>query len=124
MTPEEQTAGKLAAVELALKGATIKHLIGSIGSDGVILVESLAIRTVDGATLCLAAMGDGFIISRMDRAAPAKSVFDLIPKGNALCPSCVGTHPDDPTGGEICYIRQVSIHEAPAECPDFERRDA
>ncbi|MFA5407707.1 MAG: hypothetical protein WC343_02935 [Bacilli bacterium] len=121
MTPEEQTAGTLAAVELALKGATIKHLIGSIGPDGVILVESLAIRTVDGDTLGLAAMGDGFTISRMDRAAPAKSVFDLIKRGS-LCPSCVGTHPEDPTGGEICYIRQVSIHEAPAECPDFESR--
>lgn len=57
----------------------------------------------------------------MDRASPAKSVFDLIKRGS-LCPSCVGTHPEDPTGGEICYIRQVSIHEAPAECPDFESR--
>lgn len=55
------------------------------------------------------------------KLAPAKSVFDLIKRGS-LCPSCVGTHPDDPTGGEICYTRQVSIYEAPATCPDFEPR--
>jgi hypothetical protein len=123
MTPEEQTAGKLAAVDLALKGATIKFLIGSIGPDGVILVESLSIKTVDGDTLCLAAMGDGFTISRMDRASPAKSVFDLIKRGS-LCPSCAGIVPDDPTGGEFCYIRQASTSEAPTDCQDFERRDA
>ncbi len=110
LTPEERTAGKLAAVHFALRGATIKDLMGSIDpGDGVILVESLTIKTVDGHTLGLAARGDGFTIFRMDRADPAKSVFDLIPK-------------EDPCAG--CPGVEGGCSEHPAECGRYVERGA
>ena len=112
----------LAAVALALKGAKIENLTGGLDPNGVIVLDTLDITTLEGHTLHLSQRDRGIKIFRPeDPITPAKSVFDWIKRGS-LCPSCVGTHPEDPTGGEICYIRQVSIHEAPAECPDFESR--
>lgn len=79
LTPEERTAGKLAAVHFALRGATIKDLMGSIDpGDGVILVESLTIKTVDGHTLDLAAFAAGSLLSQ---GAKADDEYVVVPDG-------------------------------------------
>jgi len=102
MSKFEAEVKTIDAVALALKGATIKYLTGSIDPKGYILVESLSLETAEGMPLILSALGHGFTISRFDEAYnPAKSVSDL-------------TRAADPCAG--CPGVEGGCQEHPAEC--------
>lgn len=105
MTPEERTAGKLAAVAFALKGATITY-VSTVDSPEGIAVDNIEIRTLDGTNLLITESEDEayFLIYSLDdpTAPPVRSVFDWIKKDANPCAGCPGVE-----GG---------CSEHPAEC--------